>query len=68
MTLKERRIKAGLTQENVAKIVEVDQTAVSLWESGKRPLLKHRVRLAKLYGCTVDELLSAEQAGEARKG
>lgn len=58
MTLKERRIKAGLTQENVAKIVEVDQTAVSLWESGKRPLLKHRVRLAKLYGCTVDELLS----------
>lgn len=57
MTMKERRLKAGLTQENVAKIIEVDQTAVSLWENGKKPLLKHRVKLAKLYGCTVDELL-----------
>lgn len=35
MILKERRLKAGLTQENVAKIIEVDQTAVSLWENGK---------------------------------
>ena len=57
MTLKERRLEAGLTQENVEKIIEVDQTAVSLWENGKKPLLKHRVKLAKLYGCTVDELL-----------
>jgi len=31
LTLKERRLKAGLTQENVSKIIEVDQTAVSLW-------------------------------------
>lgn len=57
MTLKERRLKAGLTQENVAKIIGVDQTAVSLWENGKKPLLKHRVKLAKFYGCKVDELL-----------
>ena len=64
MTLKERRLKAGLTQENVAKIVEVDQTAVSLWESGKKPLLKHRIRLAKLYGCTVDELLKPDDTGQ----
>lgn len=62
MTLKERRLKAGLTQENVAKIVEVDQTAVSLWENGKKPLLKYRVKLAKLYGCTVDELLADQDS------
>lgn len=61
MTLKERRQKAGLTQENVAKIVDVDQSAVSLWENGKKPLFKYRVKLAKLYGCTVDELLSEDQ-------
>lgn len=68
MTLKERRIKTGLTQKNVAKIVEVDQTTVSLWESGKRPLLKHRVRLAKLYGCTVDELLGADRSVDTEGG
>lgn len=63
MTLKERRLKAGLTQENVARIIEVDQTAVSLWENGKKPLLKHRVKLAKLYGCKVDELLDGGGQG-----
>lgn len=26
----------------------------------QKPLLKHRVRLAKLYGCTVDELLDGD--------
>lgn len=40
-------------------MIDVDQTAVSYWESGKtKPLKKHRKRLAKLYGCTVDDLLA----------
>lgn len=57
MTLKELRMKAGLTQEQVAKIIEVDQAAVSYWESGKyKPLRKYQRKLAKLYGCTVEEL------------
>lgn len=57
MTLKELRLKAGLTQEQVAKLVDVDQAAVSYWESGKyKPLRKYQRKLAKLYGCTVDEL------------
>lgn len=61
MTLKELRLKAGLTQEQVAKLVEVDQAAVSNWERGKNPPMgKHKVKLAKLYGCTVDELPKKE--------
>lgn len=57
MTLKELRLKAGLTQEQVAKLVDVDQAAVSYWESGKyKPLRKYQRKLAKLYGCTADEL------------
>lgn len=57
MTLKELRLKAGLTQEQVAKLVDVDQAAVSYWESGKyKPLRKYQRKLAKLYGCTVEEL------------
>lgn len=57
--MKELRLKAGLTQEQVAKIIEVDQTAVSNWELNKYiPIRKYRKKLAKLYGCTVDELIT----------
>lgn len=52
-------METGLRQEDVARLIDVDQTAVSYWESGKtRPLKKHRKRLAKLYGCSVDELMA----------
>lgn len=58
MTLKELRQKSGLTQEQVAKLIDVDQAAVSNWELGKyTPTRKYREKLAKLYGCTVDELM-----------
>lgn len=66
MTLKDLRQKAGLTQEQVAKIIEVDQAAVSNWEIGKySPVRKYREKLAKLYGCTADEIHSVSE--EARK-
>lgn len=59
MTLKDYRFKAGLRQSDVAKILDVEQAAVSQWESGKfRPQKKYRAKLAKLYGCTEAELLS----------
>lgn len=61
MTLKERRLQAGLRQDDIAKALEVDQAAVSRWESGEtRPVRKYRAKLAALYCCTVDELLSAD--------
>lgn len=61
MTLKERRQAAGMSQEEVASLVNVDQAAVSNWERGVNPPLpKYQRMLAKLYGCTVDELLKEE--------
>ena len=64
MTLKELRLEKGLRQEDVARLLEVDQTTVSYWESGKtRPLKKHRKRLEKLYGCPVDELPGSAGTG-----
>lgn len=69
MTLKERRLQAGLRQDDIAKALEVDQAAVSRWESGEtRPVRKYRTKLAALYGCTVDELLSADQTEEVSDG
>lgn len=60
MTLKELRTRSGLTQAQVGKKVDVNQSAVSWWETGKwPPLRKYRKKLARLYGCTVDELEAA---------
>ena len=59
MTLKELRKQANLTQEDVGKKLNVDQAAISKWESGNtKPSRKYHKKLAKLYGVTVDELLS----------
>lgn len=61
MTLKERRLAAGMTQQDVAEKLEVAGGAVSNWELGKNGIArKYKKKLAKLYGCTVDELLKEE--------
>lgn len=57
MTLKERRVAAKLTQEDVARAIEVDQSTVSNWERlGNIPLRKYQKKVAELYGCTLDKL------------
>ena len=53
------RKRAGYTQEQVAEVLGVKQSNISFWETGRAyPRVKTILRLAKLYGCTVDELLS----------
>ena len=60
MLIREYRKRAGLTQAELAKRMNVDQSAVSLWESGKtKPLRKTHRKLAKILGCTVEDLLGA---------
>lgn len=63
MRMREYRERVGLRQVDVAKKMNVDQAAVSKWETGDtRPSRKYHKKLAKLYGVTVDELLSDEEA------
>lgn len=57
VTLRERRVAAGMKQEDVAQTLEVDQTTISRWESGGKPLKKYQKRLAELYGCEIEELM-----------
>lgn len=55
--MRELRLAAGLRQIDVAKKMNVDQGAVSKWESGEnKPSRKYHKKLAKLYGVTVAEL------------
>ena len=57
--LKKRRLHSEIpTQVEVAKALGVRGAAVSKWENGRsKPRAKLLPAIAKLYGCTIDELL-----------
>lgn len=63
MGFQKAREKCGMTQREVAAAIGIDQSAVSLWETGRTaPRASILVKLAKLYGVSVDELLSESEA------
>lgn len=62
------REATGLSQKEVAQKIGVDQSAVSLWECGKtQPRASLLLKIASLYGVTVDELLRKD-GDETRAG
>lgn len=61
MGLRQARLKSGLSVREVMAVTGVSDAAVYQWETEvTTPRPKMLIRLAKLYGCTVDELLSAD--------
>ena len=61
--MKACRIAAGMLQQEVAEAVGVDRSAVAHWESGKAmPRAEKLITLARLYGCSVEQLLGGESA------
>lgn len=59
--LKELRIKAGYTQENVSDKIAVSRQTVSNWENSKTyPDIVSIIRLSDLYGISMDELLKGD--------
>lgn len=57
----EMRKKANLTQDVVAEFLHVTGSSVCQWETGKTaPRASLLPQIAKLYGCTIDELLKEE--------
>ena len=61
MSIRIYRERAGLRQSDLAKKLDVDQTAVSNWELGKaKPLRKYHKKLARILDCTVEELLAPD--------
>ena len=56
---KKKRIEAGLTQTKAARLLGTHKSTVSKWESGDSiPQTKQIPKIAALYGCTTDELLT----------
>jgi len=61
MNFKAHRMSASLTQEEAAKVLGVGRTAISMWECGDaHPRAEMLPDIARLYGCTVDELLTVD--------
>lgn len=62
-TIKELRIRANLTQVQLAEAVGVKQACVSIWESGRSfPRRSLWPKLAHALNCTVEELLTEKSA------
>ena len=62
------RNKMNLTQAKVAEKLNVAKNTLSQWENGKRePDFKTLKILAKLYQCSIDELLAHEKIIEIKK-
>ena len=58
MGFRQARIKAGLSVSQVTKDLGVSDVSVYYWESGQtRPTAKRLMQIAKLYHCSIEELL-----------
>lgn len=58
------RRERNITQESLAERLDVSRQAVSKWESDLAyPETDKLLKLSRLYGCTVDYLLTGEGAG-----
>jgi len=61
-SFKEQREKLGLSQSTVAKKINTSHQNISRWESGKiLPSIDFCVKLADLYGVSLDELVWREK-------
>lgn len=68
--IKLMREKMRLSQEDVAEKIGVSRFTIINWESGKRePKLSELIKLANLFGCTIDEMANPQPtpAGESRE-
>lgn len=62
LRLKKARIEKGLSQNDVAKKLNISRQAVSRWETGRTvPENYHLVILSELYDVSIGELLGCEQ-------
>lgn len=61
MKIKELRVNKKMTQEELAKEMNVDRSTVAMWETGKAlPRTDKLPKLAEVLGCTIDELYGKE--------
>lgn len=59
LKIKELREKTGMTQQQLSEKLNVSRTTITNWELGTcSPNPTYLVKLARVFGCTTDELLA----------
>jgi transcriptional regulator with XRE-family HTH domain len=62
LNIRNKRLSLNLTQEDVAKLLNVSRTTVSMWETGESmPRAETLPELAKLYKCSIDDLFDEHE-------
>ena len=60
--IREYRERNGLSQEELARRLGIDRSSVAKWESSCNiPRLAHLLELAKIFCCSVDELVESKK-------
>lgn len=62
MNIKAIREKKGLKQTDIAEKLNINQSAVAAWETGKAlPRAETLIALADILECSIDELLGRKK-------
>lgn len=58
--IEKKRIRLGLTQKDLAKIIGVDRTTVGKWELGRSiPHVDKLLALSKILECSIEDIYSS---------
>ena len=62
MSIKTVRESKNLTQQYIANELGISRSSVAMWETGEAmPRADRLPELAKILGCTIDELFAEEE-------
>ena len=65
MKLKTFRESQNMTQDELALKLNISRSSIAMWESGKSlPRTELLIKLADIFGCTIDELVRGEKKNE----
>ena len=57
-TIKENRIKTGLSQDDLAKLLAVGRTTLYKWENNQQqPNTANIISMSSIFKCSIDELI-----------
>ena len=62
MTIREMRKKNNLSQMELARLLNVNQTAISQWETNRtRPSVEKLILLSEIFNCEIRDLITVGQ-------
>lgn len=68
MNIRSLRESVNMSQKELSITMRVSQPTISDWENGKTiPSIKNMVRLAEIFGITVDELMEGNAINSANE-